>query len=234
MLVSLITKEFRLLGRNKAELFGPFCFLLALISLTSVMLSDGDQIHIIFTSIICLYFVVILSSNEVFERDYHDGSLEQLSRFDPFFYKIFAAKLLFKIILNFIAALAIAPIIAIFSKIQGDLLWKFVILLLAATPFLTIIAVFSSVISLGVYKNSIISIIINFPLSCAMLLLISSESSNLLKDPLYGLGVGLQVIAALSLILMPFIFILVSFVFRNLINRLDSSNSACKWGKKIV
>jgi heme exporter protein B len=164
MLLSIIKQEFAISIKNLSNLAQSMIFFLitaSIFALTTNSNSTEISISIIW---ICLTFAILLSSNQQFQRDFDDGTFEQLYLSGYVFELIILAKIIANWLFNTLPLIIILPIIALILKIPSSLIFDLVAISLIASLLINFMVSFGSSLTLSANSSSSLLIILVLPL----------------------------------------------------------------------
>lgn len=152
-------------------------------------------------SISSILLGVVLISGHIFDDDINDGSLNQYITFGVAPYIIYLSKVIAAFIeLGVITALSL-PIAGLFFSIDFILIWYIWVVVVLSAPILVSVSVFGSMLIAHLHKNSIINIVLIFPLLISALIIINfalvsinEQNSFLSALPYLEINIGLSLV----------------------------------------
>jgi len=158
-------------------------FLLINITLFAFTITPEPNIlHQFFLSVIMtsILLLIVLMSNNVFDEDVHDGSLNQYLLFGVPMYLIYLSKVIAITFQFAFITLVVFPCIGLFYAIEFNILVKIWMIILLSIPLLASIGVFGGILTINLNKNSVISILLVFPLFISSLIILSLAISKVI------------------------------------------------------
>jgi heme exporter protein B len=128
-----------------------------------------------------IILTVVLTTSNVFDEDMNDGSIEQYIVSGLSFYQIYLSKIIISCI-EFILVISIAlPLAGLFYSISLDILYKIWGVIVVFVPSLVTISVFGAMLTVNLRRNSIIAILLVFPLLISILILLSLATNSIVE-----------------------------------------------------
>lgn len=217
--VLFFCREWQLMFRNTSALVQPLCFFIIITLLFPFSLpTENNLLQSIGGGVIWVSAVLatVLSLENMFKTDYHDGVLEQLlidSRSLPL-------AMLGKVLAHWSATGLIlslfAPFLCLTFRIPLDLIWVLFTSLILGTPSLTLIGAIGAALTVTLHRGGVLIAIIVLPLFIPILIfgagmMTQAANSASINSQIYALLAFLS----LSIALAPFA---ISAALRNTIN----------------
>ena len=151
----------------------------------------------------------VLITHNIFDEDFADGSLNQYQVFGIPMHIIYLSKII-AVTLEFTIIICISfPIASLFYEIPIQPVLKLLLATITAIPLLMSISVFGALLTSNIEKNSVISILLIFPLMLSCLILLSLAGSQILNSnefvsalPFIEINLGLTMLLLPALCLM--------------------------------
>jgi heme exporter protein B len=164
MLLPIIKQELIIGIKNSSNLAQSLIFFLITTSIFAITTNINDTNIAIAIIWICLTFSILLSSNQQFQRDFDDGTFEQLYLSGYVFEIIILAKIIANWLFNTLPLIIILPIIALILKIPSNLIFDLVAISLIASLLINFMVSFGSSLTLSANSSSSLLIVLVLPL----------------------------------------------------------------------
>lgn len=191
----IIKQEFIINIKNLGNLMQSLIFLLITTSIFAITTSN-DNPTIAFAIIwICLVFAILLACNQL-QRDFDDGTFEQLYLSGYIFELIILVKIISNWLFAALPLIIILPIVAIFLKIPSDLILNLFLVALLSSFLISFLANFGSSLILSAKSNSALLSILVLPLLIPVVIF---SNCALGQEPL----VPIKLLLAITIFLLP-------------------------------
>ncbi|MFT5703418.1 MAG: heme exporter protein B [Rickettsiales bacterium] len=163
MFLNLIKQEFLIQLRNPSGLLQSIVFFListSLFAITTNIENDTTAIAIIW---ICLTFAILLSSSQ-FQKDFDDGTFEQLFLSGQIFELIILSKIISNWLFNSLPLIITLPIISLLFGLRSELLINLFITAIIASLIINFLVSFGSSLTLSSNQTSSLLTILILPL----------------------------------------------------------------------
>ena len=187
----LLKRDFRLGLRSKSDLFVPLLFFALVVTLFIFALGDQSILlsqwapAILWTPAL---LALLLSLENLFHRDYKDGTLEQLFLMPQPLSLLVFAKLLCHWCLYSLPLILVTPVLAMMLHLSLDTLIILMISLLLGTPTLTCIGAMGAALTLNTQRSGILIPLIVLPLEIPVIIWATSAVEYSVKGlPLSGI-----------------------------------------------
>ncbi len=174
-----------------------------------------DVLHQFFLSSVMTSMLlgIVLISNNIFDEDAMDGSLDQYQVFGVPIYIIYLSKVVslsFEFILIISAAFACA---AIFYTIEPALMIKIWLVSVLAVPLLMSISIFGAMLTINLKKTAAIAIFLVFPLLISALIMLSLAINKILiTGDIIAARAYVEISFGVTILLVPVLSILVKYL----------------------
>lgn len=147
---------------------------------------------------------MVLITNHIFDEDSRDGTLNQFLTFGIPHHIIYLSKVIAASIEFILIITIIMPVIALFYMISFEVIWKIWLAILLSIPLLSSISVFGSMLTINLAKNSVITILLIFPLLISALIILSLASGEIINMQEFSRGFSyLKMNIGFTLLLLP-------------------------------
>ncbi len=169
MFLSIIKQELAINIKNSSNLVQSLIFFLITTSIFAITTNIDNIDTALAIMWICLTFAILLSSNQQFQRDFDDGTFEQLYLSGYVFELIILAKIIANWLFNTLPLIIILPIIALILKVPNSLIFDSLIFNLVAIALIASLLInftvsFGSSLTLSANSSSSLLIILVLPL----------------------------------------------------------------------
>ena len=147
---------------------------------------------------------IVLITNNIFDEDENDGSLDQYLVFGIEFYIIYLSKVITASIEFALIITITLPIMALFYSISFESIVQIWLIILLSIPLLSSISVFGALLTINLAKNSAIAILLIFPLLISILIILSLASGEILATSDFISGFSyIKINIGLTFLLIP-------------------------------
>lgn len=178
MLLTIIKQELNLSIKNASNLVQSLVFFLITISIFAITTNVNDTLIAIAIIWICLTFSILLSSNQQFQRDFDDGTFEQLYLSGYVFEIIILAKIFANWLFNTLPLIIILPIIALILKVPTNLFFDLIAISIIASLLINFMVSFASSLTLCANASSSLLTILVLPLLVPIIIFANTAFSG--------------------------------------------------------
>jgi heme exporter protein B len=164
MLLAIIKQELTISIKNASNLVQSLVFFLITISIFAITTNINDTNIAIAIIWICLTFAILLASNQQFQRDFDDGTFEQLYLSGYVFEIIILTKIFANWLFNTLPLIVILPIIALILKVPSNLFFDLIAISLISSLLINFMVSFASSLTLCANSSSCLLTILVLPL----------------------------------------------------------------------
>ena len=164
MLFTIIKQELAINIKNLSGLTHSLMFFLITISIFAITTnidSNAIAIAIMWT---CLTFAILLASSGQFQKDFDDGTFEQLYLSGYAFELIILAKIFANWLFNVVPLIIALPVIAVILKIPSDLIVDLILIAGVASLIINFMVSFGTSLTLSASSTSSLLTILVLPL----------------------------------------------------------------------
>jgi heme exporter protein B len=144
---------------------------------------------------------IVLLTQHVFDEDLKDGSIDQYLVFGTSMQKIYLSKVIAATIEFTIILALILPFTALFYSVSFDVVIKILLMMILSIPLISAISIFGSLLTMKLNKNSVLSIILVFPLLISALIICGLAAERIISTgaissglPYIEINIGLTII----------------------------------------
>ena len=164
MFLHIIKQELAINLKNLSNLTHCLAFFLITASIFAITTNINDQMIAIAVIWICLIFAILLSSNGQFQKDFEDGTFEQLYLSGYVFELIILAKILANWLFNVLPLIIILPIIAVILKVPNNLIGDLILIASITSLLINALVSFGASLTLSANSTSALLTILILPL----------------------------------------------------------------------
>ncbi|GAB6068479.1 heme exporter protein CcmB [Methylothermus subterraneus] len=170
---AVLHRDLTLAFRHRAELANPMLFFLLIVSLYP--LGIGPQPEILRTIApgavwIAALLAALLSLENLFRSDFHDGTLEQLLLSPHPLPLLISAKVLAHWLVSGLPLLLLAPVVGVLLNLPARGLWALLATLALGTPLLSLIGAIGTALTVGLRRGGILLTLLVLPLYIPVLI----------------------------------------------------------------
>jgi heme exporter protein B len=217
MLTKLVLFEFK--KTSLTNFISNFVFLLInMIIIPFTISPDPELLNQFFLSglITSLLLGIVLITNQMFDEDKSDGSLDQYLVFGVPMYIIFLAKVIFSTCEFIFIITLIIPCAILFYAKSLNISLDIWLALFFSIPLLTSISIFGALLTSNLKKNSTLSILLVFPLLIGVLIILSLAINNILILKSFSAAIiYVEINLGLTLLLLPILSLLSNYLRPN-------------------
>ncbi len=174
MLLSIIKQELIINIKNSSNLVQSLVFFLITASIFAIT-TNIDNINLAVAIIwVCLTFAILLGCNQQFQRDFDDGTFEQLYLSGYLFELIILVKIFANWLFNTLPLIIILPIVALILKIPSNLIVDLILIALIASLLINFLVSFGTSLTLSTNSTSSLLTILVLPLSIPTIIFANS------------------------------------------------------------
>ena len=191
----LLKRDLRLSFRALSDVMNPLLFFVMVISLFPLgITSDKEQLSLIGSGVVWVssLLAVMLSLDQLFKRDFQDGSLEQLllAPINPVM-MVFAKLIAFWMVVA-LPLVIVSPMLGYMFHLSGEQIQMLLISLLLGTPVLCAIGAIGAALTVNVKNGGVLIVLLVLPLYVPVLIFGAGT--------VLGVGQGLDVSGLLALL----------------------------------
>lgn len=128
-----------------------------------------------------IILAAVLITSNIFDEDMNDGSIEQYIVSGLSFYQIYLSKVIISCV-EFILVIGLAlPLAGVFYSIDFSYLYRILGAIVMFVPTLVAISVFGAMLTINLRKNSVVAILLAFPLLISVLILLSLATNAIIE-----------------------------------------------------
>ena len=205
VLLILIQRECLLRWRNTSDTLLPcFFFLLVACLFPLAITPNAETLSTIGVGVVwvSLLLALFMSLPQLFQQDYHDGSLDQLSLLSVPLSLIIFVKLLVQWVMLMLPLVLVLPIVGAFYHLELHIIMRLLLSLLLGTPVLMLLGALLSGLTVGLRQQGLLLALLLFPLYVPTLIF----SSAMVSAPTQSMHVACALLGAtllLSLCVLP-------------------------------
>ena len=159
-------------SKNVSGILQSLIFFLIAISLFAITAGQIKQpVAVIW---VCLSFAILLSSNS-FQKDFNDGTFEQLILSGHIFELIILAKIIANWLCNSLPLIVILPISTILLKLDPNLIWHLFLTAIIATLIINFLLSFGYALTLSSSQTNALLTVLILPLALPILIFANSS-----------------------------------------------------------
>lgn len=207
MLLTIIKQELIINIKNASNPIQSLVFFLITASIFAITTNIDNPTIAVAIIWICLTFAILLSSNQQFQRDFDDGTFEQLYLSGYVFEIIILAKIIASWLFNTLPLIIILPIVALILKIPSNLILELVFISLIASLLINFLVSFGTSLTLSTNSTSSLLTILVLPLLIPTIIFANSGLSG-------DLMVAVKLLISLLVFLTPILTIATSAAVR--------------------
>lgn len=173
MILSVIKQQLLINLKTPNNIIHPLIFFLITSSIFAITINiDNGQIAIAVIWV-CLTFAILLSSDQ-WNKDFEDGTFEQLILSGYVFEIIIFAKIIANWLSNSLPLIVILPLIALLLKLNGDLIINLLVVAIITTILINFLVSFGSALTLSSNQTSSLLTILVLPLLIPIIIFANS------------------------------------------------------------
>lgn len=195
MFLNIIKHDLLIQLKNPIGIIQSVIFFIIATSIFGITTNIDNSSNSIAIIWVILSFAILLSSSN-FQKDFEDGSFEQLILSGYFFEIIILAKIIAGWISNSLPLILILPIIAIFLKLETNLIYNLILVAIIASLIINFLVSFGSALTLSSSGTSSLLTILILPLLIPIIIFSNSAFSN-------DFTVSVKFLSALLIFLIP-------------------------------
>lgn len=172
-----LTRELRLLARQKADWLNPVLFFLIVLSLFPLGVGpEPNLLRIIAPGVIWIAALlsVLLAAERLFKDDYRNGVVEQLVASRQPLLAFVLAKLLANWLSTGLPLVLLSPLVALLLNVDTPSFIAMLLTLLLGTPLLSVLSVLGAALTVSADKGGILLALLILPLYIPLLIFASS------------------------------------------------------------
>jgi heme exporter protein B len=178
MIIPIIKQEIAQQIKSLSNVVQSLVFLFITTSIFAISVNIQDSQTSIGAIWICLIFAIILAGNNCFQRDFDDGTFQQLFLSGYIFEIIIFSKIIASWLVNCLPLIIILPIIALILKIDENLIPNLLIIAVIATLLINFIVAFGSSLTLSASATNCLLTILILPLLIPVIIFANSSLNN--------------------------------------------------------
>lgn len=178
MFLSVIKHEIKIQLKNIHNLIHALVFLLITTSIFAISINVENSQTSIAIIWICLIFAILLANNSCFQKDFDDGTFEQLFLSGYVFELIIFAKIFANWLASCLSLIVILPIVALTLKVDSSLIFQLLTIAAIATLIINFMVAFGSSLTLSANATSLILTILILPLLIPIIIFANSAFNN--------------------------------------------------------
>ncbi|MFN3920562.1 MAG: heme exporter protein CcmB [Methylohalobius sp.] len=205
---AVLQRDLLLAFRHRAELANPPLFFVLIVSLYPLGISpDPELLRTIAPGAVWIaaLLAALLSLENLFRTDFHDGTLEQLLLSPYPLAFLLSAKVLAHWLVSGLPLLLMAPLLGLLLDLPAASLWALIATLALGTPLLSLIGAIGTALTVGLRRGGILLTLLVLPLYIPVLIFatsaVAAASAGL---PILGQLYFLAALLVLALTLVPF------------------------------
>ena len=165
---------------------------------------DSYSVYFLSSVITSTLLAIVLITNNVFDEDVKDGSLNQYIVFGVPFYVIYLSKVIAAIVEFALIICIVLPIMAIFYKVEFELIYQIIILVLLSIPLLSSVSIFGAMLTMNISRSSATAILLIFPLLISALIVLSLATTEIMNGSEFIIAFSyIKINIGLTLLLVP-------------------------------
>lgn len=165
--------------RKGGGAFGTCAFYIIIVTLFTFALGpDGMHEYALAVMCVAMLLASITALPPIYERDYEDGTLEQLLLQPAALEILVLAKILGAWLSIIAPILVISPIMAIFANLDNEQTMHMLYILLVASPTIVAIGSIAAALTLGAKRGGLLQALITLPLYMPILIFAASASGQ--------------------------------------------------------
>lgn len=193
--------------RHRGELANPMLFFLMIVSLYPLGISPEPEILRTIAPgavWIAALLAALLSLENLFRTDFHDGSLEQLLLSPHPLPLLIIAKVLAHWLVSGLPMLLLAPVLGLLLDLPAAGLWALIATLALGTPLLSLIGAIGTALTVGLRRGGILLTLLVVPFYIPVLIFATNAVSAAAAGmPICGQLYFLAALLVLALTLVP-------------------------------
>lgn len=205
---AILRRELVLAFRHRGELINPMLFFLMIVSLYPLGISPAPEIlRTIAPGVVWIAALlsVLLSLENLFRTDFHDGTLEQLLLSPHPLPWLLTAKVLAHWLVSGLPMLLLAPVLGLLLDLPAAGLWALIATLALGTPLLSLIGAIGTALTVGLKRSGILLTLLVTPFYIPVLIFATNAVSAAAAGmPIAGQLYFLAALLVLALTLVPF------------------------------
>ena len=147
---------------------------------------------------------IVLLTQHVFDEDLKDGSIDQYLVFGTSMQTIYLSKVIAATIEFTIILALILPFTALFYSVSFDVVIKILLMMILSIPLISAISIFGSLLTMKLNKNSVLSIILIFPLLISALIICGLAAERIISTGVISSGMAyIEINIGLTIITIP-------------------------------
>lgn len=174
MLSLIIKHEAALQIKNIHNLIQSVIFFIITTSIFALTIGVENNQTSIAVLWICLIFSILLAGNNCFDKDFDDGTFEQLFLSGYIFELIIFSKILSQWLTNSLPLIIVLPAVALILKIDGALIFKLTIISVIATFLINFMVSLGAALTISASKSVSLLTILILPLLVPIIIFANS------------------------------------------------------------
>jgi len=203
MFYLILSQSVRLAFRKGGGAFGACAFYIIVMTMFTFALGAQAMAQYGAAAMcISLLLATITSLPLLFERDYEDGSMEQLLLQPYMLELIVLAKICGQFISHIFPIIAVSPILAIMSGMSSEQIYNAIFVLFLAAPSMVALGAISAALTLGSKRGGLLQALIIMPLYIPILIFAATngEGSTMFLSAIICVSIPLSCSACGALI----------------------------------
>lgn len=210
-----LKREFIFACRDPRQMiYASLFFMMMLVFFPLTIAPDTKTLRMLAPGLIWidLLFAFFLSSEQLFQRDYEDGIIEQWLVSGESLLQWINAKVFMHWLLAMFPMLILSPVMGIFLQLSAYEIGLLILSLLCGTPAILYLCAFAAALSTGLKQKGILMALVVFPLTVPVMIF----GSSTLSSGMTGMAVDgyLAILLAISVLTMGFLPFAMSAVVR--------------------
>jgi heme exporter protein B len=205
---AVLRRDLLLAFRHRAELANPPLFFVLIVSLYPLGISPHPEILRTIAPgavWIAALLAALLSLENLFRTDFHDGTLEQLLLSPYPLALLLIAKVLAHWLVSGLPLLLMAPLLGLLLDLPAASLWALIATLALGTPLLSLIGAIGTALTVGLRRGGILLTLLVLPLYIPILIFATAAvTAAAAGAPISGQLYFLAALLVLALTLVPF------------------------------
>lgn len=206
MFLNVIKHDTLIALKNPSGIIQSMIFFIIAISIFGITAGIDNSSNSIAIIWVVLSFAILLSANN-FQKDFDDGTFEQLILSGHILEIIILAKIFANWISNSLPLIIILPLIAIFLKLPTNLIFDLILISLIASLIINFLVSFGSALTFSSNQTSSLLTILILPLSIPIIIFANSALNS-------DFSLSIKFLSALLVFLIPILTFATSFAVR--------------------
>ena len=207
MLWATIKRDLLVTFRNPGEMLNPLVFFVIVVSLFPLGISPSENVlRDIAPGVIWVaaLLATLLSMELIFQSDYQDGSLEQMTLTEQPLILIVGGKIVSHWLMTGLPLTLLSPLLGLMLFVNGQGIEAMMLSLLLGTPTLSLMGAIGASLTVGLRKGGVLIAILILPLYVPVLILAAEMiKTGIMGGDYSGHVLWLSAILALSLAVGP-------------------------------